>query len=312
MSTAPRKFTESSCAPRNITRRNGGREGLYPRQRTAGQGGVLPAGFGQVGGHEPDLGQADIGEPALAQPASTERSAGKLAVQEVAPAGLRLVERGLGETQALVVLVLGSRSPTNPMRRALRPTSSIAALQGLLVPIYALGDVEPDIDEAAFVHPDAVVIGQVRIGPEVLRGGRARSCGAITAGSRSGRGPRSRMAPWSIVRGTGRRSSVASAWSGTTPTWKAAWWRTSASSAPAAAILNRAVVKAGVLVAASALIPEGFEVPALTGLGRWGSRPPSSGLAFLRRSGRPQYEHLPGLGPQVPFRAAAPEPPGLL
>jgi carbonic anhydrase/acetyltransferase-like protein (isoleucine patch superfamily) len=47
----------------------------------------------------------------------------------------------------------------------------------LLVPIYALGDVEPDIDEAAFVHPDAVVIGRVRIGPEasvwpcaVLRG----------------------------------------------------------------------------------------------------------------------------------------------
>jgi carbonic anhydrase/acetyltransferase-like protein (isoleucine patch superfamily) len=51
----------------------------------------------------------------------------------------------------------------------------------LLVPIYALGDVEPDIDEAAFVHPDAVVIGRVRIGPEasvwpgaVLRGDHGR------------------------------------------------------------------------------------------------------------------------------------------
>ena len=31
---------------------------------------------------------------------------------------------------------------------------------------YALGDDEPDIDESAFVHPDAVVIGRVRIGPE--------------------------------------------------------------------------------------------------------------------------------------------------
>jgi carbonic anhydrase/acetyltransferase-like protein (isoleucine patch superfamily) len=27
------------------------------------------------------------------------------------------------------------------------------------VPIYALGEYEPDIHETAFVHPDAVVIG---------------------------------------------------------------------------------------------------------------------------------------------------------
>lgn len=43
--------------------------------------------------------------------------------------------------------------------------------------IYALDDVEPTIDPTAFVHPDAVVIGDVRIGPQasvwpcaVLRG----------------------------------------------------------------------------------------------------------------------------------------------
>ncbi len=43
--------------------------------------------------------------------------------------------------------------------------------------IYALGDQEPDIDPEAYVHPDAVVIGSVRIGPHssvwphaVLRG----------------------------------------------------------------------------------------------------------------------------------------------
>ena len=49
------------------------------------------------------------------------------------------------------------------------------------MPIYALGDDEPDIDESAFVHPDAVVIGRVRIGPEasvwpcaVLRGDHGR------------------------------------------------------------------------------------------------------------------------------------------
>lgn len=45
------------------------------------------------------------------------------------------------------------------------------------MPIYAIGDREPTIDPSAYVHPDAVVIGDVRIGPEssiwpgaVLRG----------------------------------------------------------------------------------------------------------------------------------------------
>ena len=45
------------------------------------------------------------------------------------------------------------------------------------MPIYALGDLQPDVDGSAFVHPDAVVIGAVRIGAEssiwpgaVLRG----------------------------------------------------------------------------------------------------------------------------------------------
>lgn len=45
------------------------------------------------------------------------------------------------------------------------------------MPIYALGDITPDIDPTAFVHPDAVLIGRVIIGAEstvwphaVLRG----------------------------------------------------------------------------------------------------------------------------------------------
>lgn len=49
------------------------------------------------------------------------------------------------------------------------------------VPIYALGDAEPNIAEDAFVHPDAVVIGNVTIGSQstvwpgaVLRGDYGR------------------------------------------------------------------------------------------------------------------------------------------
>jgi carbonic anhydrase/acetyltransferase-like protein (isoleucine patch superfamily) len=34
------------------------------------------------------------------------------------------------------------------------------------MPIYALADLEPSIHPSAFVHPDAVLIGDVRIGPE--------------------------------------------------------------------------------------------------------------------------------------------------
>jgi carbonic anhydrase/acetyltransferase-like protein (isoleucine patch superfamily) len=49
------------------------------------------------------------------------------------------------------------------------------------MPLYALGDVTPTIDDTAFVHPDAVVIGDVTIGARssvwpcaVLRGDYGR------------------------------------------------------------------------------------------------------------------------------------------
>lgn len=54
--------------------------------------------------------------------------------------------------------------------------------------IYALADQVPDIDPTAYIHPDAVVIGSVRIGPEssvwpgaVLRG----DDGSILIGART-------------------------------------------------------------------------------------------------------------------------------
>lgn len=56
------------------------------------------------------------------------------------------------------------------------------------MPIYALGDLEPSIDPTAYVHPDAVVIGDVHLGPEssvwpgaVLRG----DDGKIVIGART-------------------------------------------------------------------------------------------------------------------------------
>jgi len=56
------------------------------------------------------------------------------------------------------------------------------------MPIYALGDVEPTIDPSAYIHPDAVIIGDVHIGAEssvwpgaVIRG----DDGAIYVGART-------------------------------------------------------------------------------------------------------------------------------
>ena len=56
------------------------------------------------------------------------------------------------------------------------------------MPIYALGDLEPVVDSTAFVHPEAVLIGAVTIGPEasvwpgaVLRGDN----GEIRIGART-------------------------------------------------------------------------------------------------------------------------------
>lgn len=56
------------------------------------------------------------------------------------------------------------------------------------MPIYAIGDLEPKIDPSAFVHPDAIVIGDVTLGPEssvwpaaVLRA----EAGPIVIGARS-------------------------------------------------------------------------------------------------------------------------------
>ncbi len=56
------------------------------------------------------------------------------------------------------------------------------------MPLYALGDREPQVDPTAFVHPDAVLIGDVRIGPEstVWPGAVLRGDGApIIVGART-------------------------------------------------------------------------------------------------------------------------------
>jgi carbonic anhydrase/acetyltransferase-like protein (isoleucine patch superfamily) len=128
------------------------------------------------------------------------------------------------------------------------------------VPIYALGEYEPDIHQTAFVHPDAVVIGRVRIGPEasvwpcaVLRGDHGRiEVGARTSvqdgtvvhcthdwptliGSECVIGHNAHLEGCVV----GDRCLIGSG----------------------SITLNRVRVGAGAIVAAASLVPEGFVVP---------------------------------------------------
>ena len=96
------------------------------------------------------------------------------------------------------------------------------------MPIYALGDRTPTIHPDAFVHPDAVIIGDVRIGAEssiwpgaVLRG----DYGTIIVGERTSIHDRALIGNGSIV-------------------------------------LHEAVIHRGATVAAGAVVRNNMEVPA--------------------------------------------------
>ncbi|MGE3619082.1 MAG: gamma carbonic anhydrase family protein [Acidimicrobiia bacterium] len=127
--------------------------------------------------------------------------------------------------------------------------------------IYALGDVEPTIDPTAYVHPDAVVIGDVHLGAEasvwpcaVLRG----DDGGIVVGART-----------SIQDGTVVHTTVA------LPTRVGAGCvighnvhlegctiHDGTLVGSGSVVLHGAVVEEGALVGAGALVPPGMVVPA--------------------------------------------------
>ncbi len=128
------------------------------------------------------------------------------------------------------------------------------------VPIYALDDDEPDIDELAYVAPDAVVIGRVKIGPEasvwpgaVLRGDH----GTITVGARTS------VQDGAIVHCTRRWPTVigADCVVGHNAHLEGCVVEDGCLIGSGSVTLNRVVVGAGSIVAAAALVPEGFVVP---------------------------------------------------
>ncbi len=126
--------------------------------------------------------------------------------------------------------------------------------------IYALGEYEPEIHETAFVHPDAVVIGRVRIGPEasvwpcaVLRGDHGR----IEVGARTS------VQDGTVVHCTRDLPTLIGAECvvGHNAHLEGCVVGDGCLIGSGSVVLNRVTVGAGSIVAAAALVPEGFEVP---------------------------------------------------
>lgn len=129
------------------------------------------------------------------------------------------------------------------------------------MPIYALGDFVPEIATSAFVHPDAVVIGRVTIGPEstvwpaaVLRGDH----GAITVGAQTS------IQDGAVIHCTaeldtriGDRCTV-----GHLAHLEGCTMEAGSLVGSGATVLHRALIGSGALVAAAALVSPGTVVPA--------------------------------------------------
>jgi carbonic anhydrase/acetyltransferase-like protein (isoleucine patch superfamily) len=128
------------------------------------------------------------------------------------------------------------------------------------VAIYALGDVEPTIDPAAYVHPDAVVIGDVVLGPEasvwpqaVLRADNARI--TVGAGTSVQDGTVVHVAP-GLPTTIGARCVI-----GHLVHLEGCTIEDRCLVGSGAVVLHLAVVRTEALVGANALVPGGMEVP---------------------------------------------------
>ena len=139
-------------------------------------------------------------------------------------------------------------------------TGTAPALLSLSVPIYALGDQLPAIDDTAYVHPDAVIIGSVTIGPRssvwpnaVLRG----DDGEIHIGAGSS------VQDCSVLHTTSERPTVVGddCVIGHIVHLEGCTIENGALVGNGAIVLHRVVVGSGAIVAANAVVLNDMQVP---------------------------------------------------
>jgi len=130
------------------------------------------------------------------------------------------------------------------------------------MPIYALGDLEPDIHPGAFVHPDAVVIGRVAIGEGSSVWPQAVLRGDVGGGIRIG-------ARTSIQDGSVLHTTLAQATTvgddctiGHLVHLEGCIVEDGCLIGSGAVVLHHARVETGALVGAAALVPNRMVVPA--------------------------------------------------
>ena len=126
--------------------------------------------------------------------------------------------------------------------------------------VYALGERVPTIDPEAYVHPDAVVIGQVTLGPEasvwpgaVLRG----DYGSIIVGARTS------IQDGAVIHATSALATTIGddCVVGHLAHLEGCVIEDGALIGSGSIVLHEAVVRRGALVGAGALVPGSMEVP---------------------------------------------------
>jgi len=130
------------------------------------------------------------------------------------------------------------------------------------MPIYALGDLEPDIHPDAFVHPDAVVIGRVTIGAGSSVWPQAVLRGDVDTGIRIG--ARTSIQDGSVVHTTRAQTTTVGddCTIGHLVHLEGCIIEDGCLIGSGSVILHHARVETGALVAAAALVPNRMVVPA--------------------------------------------------
>ena len=127
--------------------------------------------------------------------------------------------------------------------------------------LYALGDRVPRINPSAFVHPDAIIIGDVTVGPEssvwpaaVLRGDH----GSIRIGARTS------VQDGSVLHCSAEHDTIVGdeCTIGHLAHLEGCVLEDGCLVGSGATVLQAAIIGAGALVAAQALVPPGLRVPA--------------------------------------------------